>query len=86
MNFQTVSGNVTVTNVLIGDVNSDNQVNNLDRMILTRYLADWSDYSEEVINMLAADVNADGQVNNLDRMILTRHLADWSGYEELPVN
>ena len=86
VNFQTVSGNVTVTNVLIGDVNSDNQVNNLDRMILTRYLADWSDYSEEVINMLAADVNADGQVNNLDRMILTRHLADWSGYEELPIN
>jgi len=84
INFQTVNGSVSVSNIIIGDVNSDCQVNNLDRMILTRYLADWSEYSEDIINMVAADVNSDGQVNNLDRMILTRHLADWSGYEDLP--
>jgi len=82
--FDTVNGSIAVSNVLIGDVNSDGTVNNLDRLVLTRYLANWVDYPESVINMAAADVNADGVVNNLDRLILTRHLANWKGYEELP--
>ncbi len=84
VNFQTVNGSVTVIDTIIGDVNRDGQVNNLDRMVLTRHLADWAEYPADVINMSAADVNADGYVNNLDRMILTRHLADWSAYAELP--
>ncbi len=82
--FNTVSGSITVSNVLIGDVNSDGTVNNLDRLVLTRYLANWIDYPESVINMVAADMNADGVVNNLDRLILTRHLANWTGYDSLP--
>lgn len=82
--FATVNGYVEVLDVILGDVNSDGVVNNLDRMILTRYLADWEEYGEESINLVAADVNGDGLVNNLDRMILTRHLADWDGYQELP--
>lgn len=82
--FDTVSGGVTVTDILIGDVNSDGVVNNLDRLVLTRYLANWVDYPESTINMAAADVNMDGTVNNLDRLILTRHLANWNGYNELP--
>lgn len=79
-----VNGNVEVVDVIIGDVNSDGLVNNLDRLVLTRYLADWDDYGEDSINKIAADVNNDGSVNNLDRMVLTRHLADWEGYEALP--
>jgi len=70
--------------ILYGDVNGDGTVNNKDRLVLTRYLAKWTDYPAEVINMAAADVNADGTVNNKDRLILTRHLAKWTGYEELP--
>ena len=70
--------------ILYGDVNGDGTVNNKDRLVLTRYLAKWTDYPEKIINMAAADVNADGKVNNLDRLILTRHLAKWTGYEELP--
>jgi len=70
--------------ILYGDVNGDGTVNNKDRLVLTRYLAKWTDYPEEIINMAAADVNGDGKVNNLDRLILTRHLAKWTGYEELP--
>lgn len=70
--------------VLIGDVNSDGEVNNLDRATLTRYLANWAEYTEDKINKEAADVNCDGEVNNLDRAILTRHLANWEEYKELP--
>lgn len=70
--------------LLVGDVNSDGIVDNLDRMILSRYLADWAEYTEDIINMETADVNKDGVVDNLDRMVLSRHLADWEGYEVLP--
>jgi len=82
--FAIVNGYVKIIDVIIGDVNSDGLVNNLDRMVLTRYLADWDEYGDDSIDSVAADVNGDGLVNNLDRMVLTRHLADWDGYEELP--
>ena len=82
--FAMVDGSVNVIDVLIGDVNSDGKVNTQDRMILTRYLAKWTGYSEEDINMAAADVNCDGKVNTQDRMILTRYLAKWTGYDNLP--
>lgn len=82
--FTTVNGAISVIDTIIGDVNGDGLVNNLDRMVLTRYLADWEEYTENDIDFIAADVNADNLVNNLDRMILTRYLADWSGYESLP--
>ena len=67
---------------VFGDVNGDDEVNAKDRMMLTRYLANWSGY--ENIDMTAADVNNDSEVNAKDRMILTRHLAKWQGYETLP--
>lgn len=70
--------------IVVGDVNSDGVVDNLDRMTLSRYLADWAEYTEDITNMEAADVNKDGVVDNLDRMVLSRHLADWEGYEVLP--
>lgn len=82
--FHTINGSISVVDVIVGDVNSDGLVNNLDRMVLTRYLADWDDYTEENVNLIAADVNGDNLVNNLDRMVLTRHLGDWEGYESLP--
>ena len=82
--FYTVDGNISIVDVIIGDVNSDGLVNNLDRLTITRFLANWEGYTEETINMVAADVNCDNVVNNLDRMILTRHLANWEGYEFLP--
>ncbi len=77
---------VDASDLLIGDVNGDGSVDNLDRLVLTRYLADWEGYSAADINMAAADVNNDLSVDNLDRLILTRHLANWEGYEELPID
>jgi len=82
VDFETVSGTVSVVEYISGDVNGDGVVNKLDRVILTRYLANWNDYQE--IDLLAADVNEDGEVNNLDRVILTRYLAAWEEYPELP--
>ena len=70
---------------ILGDVNGDGQVNGEDRLVLTRYLAKWTGYTEDMINFAAADVNCDGRVNAQDRLILTRHLAAWTGYETLGV-
>ena len=80
--FSIENNNISVTNVICGDVNNDGIVNNLDRVYLTRYLADWSSYQN--IDTTAADVNQDGTINNMDRVILTRYLADWSDYKTLP--
>lgn len=84
--FNVEDGSVNITDVLIGDVNNDGNVNTLDRVILTRYLANWAEYPEGSINTVAADVNCDGKVNTLDRVILTRYIAHWEGYESLPYN
>jgi len=84
ISFATKAGKINVTDVIIGDVNGDGTVNTLDRVILTRYIANWTEYIADDISLDAADVNADGVVNTLDRVILTRHIANWSGYESLP--
>lgn len=82
--FETVNGSVNIIDVIIGDVNNDGKVNTLDRVVLTRYLAKWTEYPEGSISLIAADVNNDGKVNTLDRVILTRYLAKWEGYDALP--
>ncbi len=82
--LQTLYKTTSAEDTAIGDVNSDGEVNNLDRQILTRHLAKWEGYEADKLNLKAADVNEDGEVNNLDRQILTRHLAKWAGYETLP--
>ncbi len=68
---------------LYGDINGDGKVNNLDRLLLSRWLAKWKTALDEGISGDAADVNGDGKVNNLDRLVLARHLARWAGYETL---
>ena len=67
--------------VLYGDVNGDGEVNTRDRVLLTRYLAQWEDCT---VDPEAADVNRDGEVNARDRVILSRYLADWQEYSQLP--
>ena len=73
---------VEAIQITVGDANGDGVVDTLDRMVLSRYLANWDEY--DVINMAAADVNGDGVVDTLDRMVLNRYLANWDGYEDLP--
>ena len=81
--FATVNGTLTVTDVVYGDVTGDGRVNNLDGMVLMRHLAKWPSYPASMISP-GADVNADGRINNLDGMILMRHLAKWPAYATLP--
>ena len=73
----------TVADKKPGDVNGDGAVDTLDRMVLSRYLANWDEYDEASINITAADVNGDGVVDTLDRMVLNRYLANWEGYEDI---
>ena len=72
-----------VADKLLGDVNGDGSVDTLDRLTLSRYLANWEGYTLDQINLSGADVNSDGSIDTLDRLILSRHLANWSGYEDL---
>ncbi len=74
---------LSLREIIIGDVNGDGNVNNYDRLLLSRWLAKWPEAVEQGIIEVAADVNCDGKVNNLDRVILSRHLAHWQGYETL---
>lgn len=69
---------------IFGDVNDDGVVDELDRIALSRYLAQWKEQLEKGIDMYQSDVNMDGKVNTLDRIILSRHLEQWEGYETLP--
>lgn len=59
-----------------GDVNeSGGMTDDLDAMMLARYLANWDDI---VINLALADGNNDGVVDEVDDMLMTRYLAGWS--------
>ena len=81
--FSIENGSVTVSNVVLGDVNGDGKVNGMDRTFLARHVAKWAGYSSDDIVYSAADVNGDGKVNGMDRTYLARYVAKWSGYEEL---
>jgi len=72
-----------VYDYLVGDISGDDSIDNLDRVNLSRFLANWDGYTEATLDMAAADINNDGQVDNLDRVILSRHLANWEGYKDL---
>ena len=67
---------------IVGDVNSDDEVNNRDAMILDRYIAEWKGYDAYIKNMDAADMDRKGTVDNRDAMILDRVVAGWPGYYE----
>ena len=64
---------VLIDNSMIGDVNTDNKVNDQDSILLDRHLAEWGN----TIDISAADMNGDGKVNDQDSIILARTLAGW---------
>ena len=81
VDFDTEAGTISVKNYTIGDVNDDGKINNKDSAILSRYLAKWDGYEDQIVSMEAADINQDGKVNNKDSAILSRYLAKWDGYD-----
>lgn len=82
--FDTISGKVTVADVICGDVDGNGTVTAIDNAILARYFAKWKGYDESKVDLSAADVNGDGRVTVLDNVILSRHIAKWKGYNNLP--
>lgn len=65
-----------------GEVSGDGSVDELDAMILARYVAGWSGYEEKIVSMDAADINKDGSVDDIDAMIFARYMANWTGYDK----
>lgn len=70
---------------ILGDVNSDGQVTNLDRFIFNRYLNSMSGYTANMVNKESADIDGDGNLTEDDSIILARHLSGWIGYEDMSV-
>ena len=68
--------NIKNNMVLMGDVNNDGIISNLDLTALTRYLANWAGYT---IDVDAADIDKDGEITSYDRLTITRYLDDWEG-------
>jgi len=64
------------TNIILGDINSDGEVNLKDDKQFKEYFAG----KNVPIVYHNADVNEDFIVNRIDAMILARYLADWEGY------
>ena len=60
-------------NYILGDVNSDGNVNRADLILLSRYFAGNADISE--INQDAADVTQDGNFNRADLIKMKKYFA-----------
>ena len=58
--------------VIVGDVNKDNKINNKDVVLLQRYIAGGWDVE---LNEESADINNDGTINNKDVVLLQRYTA-----------
>jgi len=65
--------------ILIGDINQDTVVNEIDRNLLMDYLLGKS-LSEATFNEKCADIDKDGKITQRDRAIFSRYLANWEGY------
>lgn len=74
---------VVELDTVCGDVNGDGNVDAFDSVILSRYLAKWSGYSDTIVEA-NCDLDGNGTVDATDSVILSRHLAKWSAYESLP--
>ena len=73
MTFSTEAGAVTITDLVMGDVNNDRRVNNRDLGLLQQYLSGW----DVTLNEAAADVNGDERLNNRDLGLLQQYLSGW---------
>ena len=62
-----------IKNVVYGDVNHDGEIDDIDVMLLTRYLANW----DIDIDLKASDINGDNTVDDVDVMLFERYLANW---------
>lgn len=64
---------VTEADILMGDVNRDRNVDNLDATLVLQYAAGW----DVELDLAAADVNGDGNIDNLDATLILQYAAGW---------
>ncbi len=74
--FTVNNGTVEVIAKVKGDADSDGAFTAADRVLVSRYLANWDGY-DVLINMENADVDGDGKVTSIDRIMMSRKLAGW---------
>ena len=65
--------------VLVGDANSDGNVDVLDAILIAHYANSWPDTE---LDTDAADIDRDGEINVLDAMLITRYVNGWDGYDK----
>ena len=65
--------NADSLNYTYGDLDNNGEIDDVDMMLLERYLAMW----DVEINLYTADVNKDGDIDDVDAMLLSRYLANW---------
>lgn len=58
------------TGALLGDVNGDEEVDNLDALLILKYDAGISDFTEAQLSV--GDMNGDGEVDNLDALTVLK--------------
>lgn len=58
---------------IIGDVNTDGSIDNLDATLVLQYAAGWT----VEMDTAAADVNGDSNIDNLDATLILQYAAGW---------
>ena len=74
LSFAIISSAQADVTYLYGDVDNSGEIDDIDAMLLSRYLAGWPDIN---IDLNLADGNGDGFVDDIDDMLMTRYLAQW---------
>ena len=59
--------------LMLGDVNGDGEINGKDSILLAQYMAEW----DVEIVLANADVNGDGEVNGKDSILMAQYMAEW---------
>ena len=72
VDFYVVDGEITVTELILGDSNTDGSIDLKDVVIINRWLVGGWDVT---LDETSADVNKDGTVNLKDAVIIRRYLA-----------
>ncbi len=63
-----------VSEILLGDIDGDDKVDEIDAITLARYLVGWNITIE---NTAIADIDKDGKITDWDSIVLERWLAGW---------
>ena len=67
---------VNVSDVILGDLNEDKEIDVKDVVLLAQYVAEW-DSALESVDPSTTDVNADGETDMKDVVLLAQYVEEW---------